>query len=75
MPLRVVVAGAAYILYVLLDEKGSTLWAGVTGAGVLMLGWTLADRFTVRRAERIGLLESGVAIVGLAATATGLALV
>lgn len=75
MPLRVVAAGVSYVLYLLLDERGSTLWAGVTGAGVLLLGWTLIDRFTIRRAERLGLPESGAAVVGLAAIATGLALV
>ncbi|MDQ3957665.1 MAG: hypothetical protein M3273_05010 [Actinomycetota bacterium] len=70
MVLRIGVVVVAYGVYLLVQRE--RLAAGVlVGAGLIALGFTLVDRYTLWRPERSGLMQTGTVILGFGLVAIG----
>ena len=71
MPLRVVVIVGSYALYYFLSDE-RLVPAVFVGLGAALLGLSLVDRWTLRRADRSGLLQVGMTILGIGLLGLGL---
>ena len=72
IPLRVVAIFAAYALYFFLGDV-DTMGSIFVGLGTLLVGFSLVDRWTLRRTERSGLMQVGMTILGLGLLGLGVA--
>lgn len=74
MLLRIGAVGIAYVVYRVLAGRhlaGALLTAG----GVLLLDWFTIDRLTLRRRERLELLDAGNLVLAIGLLALGIYLV
>ncbi len=64
IPLRALAVVAGYLFYRRLEPDG-LVGAGFAATGAVLVAWTAIDRWTLRRRERMELLQTATAILGL----------
>jgi hypothetical protein len=73
MILRVAAVALGYVLYLGLENR-SLVGAVLVWAGTVLCGWALIDRYTTRRSERSGFVQTGSSLLGLGLLVIGAAL-
>lgn len=75
MVLRIVVIGAAYLIYRVLQRNNPVAESLLVGLGFLIVAYSVINRYGLWRKERSGMLQVGQTILGSGLIAIGLGLI
>lgn len=75
MPLRIAVIAVAYGIYRALEASNRAFPSALIAVGLIILAYSLINRYGLWRRDRSGLLQVGQTILGLGLLALGIVLV